>query len=392
MHAYRNKGESMKLNSIQHFILFCILMIHIVFSIQACESEPEITDQPFPYHTIVSDTVFNQEVRIIGEEYNNALLENCVIENIAYESNGILLRDVSNVHIKGCTIRGSRSANSIEFGILLSAEGATDNVIIEDCLIEDTYIDGIHAAQRSQEDPPVNHTNLIIRNNIIRNVSHNMNWRGHYHGMYIQAQDFLIEGNTIYDVQDGNGISVRSSGIVRGNTVYNVGSGDPIRYYNDHMYGPSDTLIIENNICYDTAWESGQTGMISLIMDFTNEDFSVSNFTIRFNTLVIMDGSPYGFYVSDGFDDKYIEVYGNLVIQPDEKYLQGMESISMIEQNYVSPSLQGFVSVQEPYDFHLTESHPANGYATRLSSFPEMDVDGETRKSSNLDAGADQLL
>lgn len=382
----------MKLYNTPRFMFVCCFMIHIVLFIQACKSEPEISDQPFPYHTILSDTVFNQEVRIIGEEYNNTLLENCVIENIAYESNGILLRDVSNVHIKGCTIRGSGSANSIEFGILLSAEGSTDNVIIEDCLIENTYIDGIHAAQRSQEDPPVNHTNLIIRNNTIRNVSHNMNWRGHYHGIYIQTQDFLIEGNTIYNVQDGNGISVRSSGIVRGNTVYNVGSGDPIRYYNDHMYGPSDTLMIENNICYDSTWESGQTGMISLIMDFANEDFTVSNFTIRFNTLIILNGSPYGFYVSDGFEDKYIEVYGNLVIQPDEKYLQGMGSISMIEQNYVSPFLEGFISNQEPYDFHLTPSHPANDYAAGLSSYPAKDIDGEIRKSSNLDAGADQLL
>jgi len=65
----------------------------------------------------------------------------------------------------------------------------------------------------------------------------------------MQSSDFFIAGNTVTGPRAGNGISVRSSGVVRCNNVPGTSSaGKPaIRYFSDHPYGGSNELVIEYN-------------------------------------------------------------------------------------------------------------------------------------------------
>ena len=89
----------------------------------------------------------------------------------------------------------------------------------------------------------VDHHNLVIKENVIFDNGTN----DHEHNIYVQVADSLIENNTMYN-SSGNGISIRSTGVVRNNVIWNSAKSC-IRYFNDHAPGPPDTLIIENNYC-----------------------------------------------------------------------------------------------------------------------------------------------
>ena len=186
---------------------------------------------------------------------------------------------------------------------------------------------------------------------------------------------------------DGNGISVRSTGIVRKNIIMDVGSGDPIRYFNDHAAGSSNTVLIENNICYDPTSRAGQQGMVTLAFSAGNDSFMAENFIVRFNTLVVLENGPYAITLHEQFDSKNVAVYGNLLVGHKERYIGGEANSE--SKNYMTRSLEGFRDPSQ-YDFHLNGEHPANGYATGLTQYPQDDFDGDVRAIADMDAGADQ--
>jgi hypothetical protein len=64
----------------------------------------------------------------------------------------------------------------------------------------------------------IRHTNLQIIDNQLNNTGTSRK-SGSTHGLYVQAQDFVIEGNRISGGRDGNGISVQSSGAVACNEI-----------------------------------------------------------------------------------------------------------------------------------------------------------------------------
>ncbi len=69
------------------------------------------------------------------------------------------------------------------------------------------------------------------------------------HPIYRQSSDFFIAGNTISGLREGNGISIRSSGVVRCNNVSgaSITERPAIRYFSDHAAGVSNELVIEYN-------------------------------------------------------------------------------------------------------------------------------------------------
>ena len=183
---------------------------------------------------------FDQTTSLLldGPEWDNTLVRNCRVHDTG--GVGILVRNVRNVVIQNCEVW------NVDLGIQAGPTGGTEDITIDGNYVHDTQRTGIGASQRSADG--VHQKNMRILNNRIENTGLGFT-DGHAHPIYVQSQDFLIEGNVISESRDGNGISVRSSGIVRCNRVSGISSADKpaLRYYSDHQTGPSNTLLIEHN-------------------------------------------------------------------------------------------------------------------------------------------------
>lgn len=327
---------------------------------------------------IIENEEFTEPL-VLGEGDDNTLIINSVFHDI--DGDAIVLGNVSNVYIKNCTIYEVNGN-----GIVLRSMQATDKVTIDDCEIHDTTLNGVIAKQGPEEG--VDHTRLIIKNNTLySNGTNELD-----HALYILAQDSRIENNTIYK-STGNGISIRSSGIVTGNRIWDVDKSC-IRYFSDNLKGPSNTLIIENNTCHLTEAGSESPGISLLLWEDAPLNWIVDNYIIRFNTVVMFIDQRTGIAVeSDELDAKNISVYGNIVINTQN--IQAAihnEYIDYFSSNYISTNLTGFIDVQKPpYDFHLTAHSPAVEYANKELDFPTYDADGKLRSVGDLDAGAYQL-
>jgi parallel beta-helix repeat protein len=221
------------------------------------------------YTRVVENLVLSDTLRIEGAEWNNTLIRNVTIKGAS--GDGIFLRDVSNVRIENSTIENVGGS-----GIRLSSSGSTSDVTIANNTIKNVTANGISAAQRFEDG--VDHLGLKVLNNRIDTTG--LSKAGGYdHGIYVQTSDFLIEGNTVLNSVDGNGISVRSSGIVRSNVVDGAGKSG-IAYYSDHMRGPSDKLVIDNNYVRDWGQNKDLSGI-----DLKSSDTSqaVHNFILSNN-------------------------------------------------------------------------------------------------------------
>ena len=236
-----------------------------------------------------------------GRRWNNTLVRNCRVHDTG--GAGIYIRNVRNVVVHNCEVW------NVKKGIKASSTGSTEDVTIDGNYIHDIGGIGISAAQRTADGG--DQKNIRILNNRIENTGLTPD-NGHTHPIYVQSRDFLIEGNVISGIRDGNGISVRSSGIIRCNRVSGVSSaGKPgIRYFSDHNTGPSDTLLIERNIVADdtigidlkppTKRYDGRRGLGHV----------VKNFVIRNNEIQ----APVAIRIARDYeaDEFSVRVYGNL--------------------------------------------------------------------------------
>jgi len=343
---------------------------------------------PGQWDTIIENKDFTSSLKLdTGDD--NTLIINSKFHDIV--GRGIQIRNVSNVYIKDCEIYNIRNGTVQGNGIHLRSTGSTDRVTIDGCFIHDIEADGIHS---NSGDETTTHTNLVIKNNTIYDTGTKIR-DGHYHPIYLQTSHFILENNVLYNSLGGNGLSVRSSGIIRGNLVLGNTQKSGIRYYSDHDAGPSDILIIENNVIYEgtPSTSPGNHPLISLL--YASAGTLVSNYIIRFNTIVSNDPDRYGFSVmSSQFDSKNVEVYGNIIINTENSgRVFDTRYVDYNSRNYTSTTADGFVNANIfPYDFHLTIDSPARGWATGEANFPAIDLDGEARPSEDgqLDAGADQ--
>ena len=333
-------------------------------------------------------------IYLTDPSWNNTLIKNCTIHNTGSGNDGIFLRSVSNVRIENCIIYDIDGQG----GIRLSIYGdGTDSVQIINNTLYNLQENGINAPQRSQASPPIDQRNLEIKGNTIFNTGLGSS-SGLHHPIYCQASDFTIKNNIIYGERDGNGISVRSSGVISGNIVSGKSKANKpaIRYYSDHFKGNSDTLLVENNIVYN---DSSNAHTLD-IFDFANlyqngvgTTHIVKNFNIRFNTIISLQSSKYGLKVSDDFNQSGFSVLveGNIIVNTNSlSKCISVPNNAVAKYNLLEGQLNNFQSGTLPYDFHITNSHNAyNFVGSNSTNFPVLDIDGEMRSPGALDAGAD---
>lgn len=233
------------------------------------------------YSRVIENVVLTDTLKLNGPEWNNTLVRNVTILNTG--GDGIFLQNVKNVRIENSTIHDVSGS-----GIRLSMSGSTSDVQIVDNNIYNIGRNGINAGQRIENG--VDHLGLKIIGNTVDNTGTSGNG-GLLHGMYIQGSDFLIEGNHITGSTDGNAISVRTSGIIRDNVIEGTGKSG-ISYFADHMTGPSDTLVIENNIVMDTGNRESRNDID--LLSVPDKGNVVHNFVIRNNTLTDNSGASVG--------------------------------------------------------------------------------------------------
>ncbi len=273
---------------------------------QSCDTPATVYD-PASFDHVFDGIERTSTLRLDGHQWDNTLVRNCKIHDTG--GNGIFIKNVDNVVIQNCEIY------NVENGVKTSSVGGSTNVVIDGCFIHEVSEDGIKTNQHFPNS--IDTPGVIIRNNRITNVGLGQTTYGR-HPLYIQTQDFLIENNTIYGARHGNGISIRSSGIVRCNTVSGTSELNKpgIRYFSDNEKGPSNLLVIEhNNVVSDTTGINLYKPAIRKYDGQSPPDHVAKNFIIRYNTV---DGSP-DIEVARAYDDPIytVQVYDN-PIGPNE--------------------------------------------------------------------------
>lgn len=319
------------------------------------------------FRLVVEGLFSQEEVRLIGSAWDDVWIRGCTVSGSP--DDGIFLRDVRHVRISGCSIERIGGQG----GIRLSVSGGTEGVELLDNALRDLALNGINVPQRSDEG--IDHPGLIVRGNRIERAG--LEGRGGlHHGMYVQSSGFVIEDNVVVDTHDGNGISVRSHGIVRGNAVYGYGQTG-IRYYDDHD-GAGGTLVVENNLV------GGEGTGISLLKSEVDPSFTVDGWVLRHNTVVSTEAPAIA--RDPAFPDTLaLEATGNLLLSetPTEGLPLGRNVIGAVDQ---------FLSLDpNAPDLHLVGPHPERG-AVDGGEAPAWDVDGDPRPASGRDPGADQVL
>lgn len=230
---------------------------------------------------VIEDLVLDRTLRLDGPRWNGAVVRNVTIRGVA--GDGIFVKDVENLRIENCTITDVSGR-----GIKLSVQGSSRGVQILGNRIANTGLDGIIAGQRHARG--IDHRQLVLRDNEVANTGL-LGSRGLTHGIYVQSSDFLIEGNRVINARDGNGISVRSSGVVRDNVVRGTGKSG-IAYYSDHMRGPSDRLVIEGNHVTEAGRRQRRDAID--LLGVPEPDLVVHYFIIRNNVVSGSRGSAIG--------------------------------------------------------------------------------------------------
>ncbi|MCT4604350.1 MAG: right-handed parallel beta-helix repeat-containing protein [Marinifilum sp.] len=319
---------------------------------------------------VIEGQTFTEQMIIDGEENNGLIIRNCTFENTG--DHGIIIKNVDDLLIQNCTFRNLKYT-----AIRFWHDCESNNVIVEDNEIYNIDANGIHSAET--------HYNTIIRNNKIYDVALEPEYGSH--GMYFYGKDFLIEGNTVYNVGvqvgKGAGINVRTAGIVRKNKVYNAHKHG-ISYSCNHP-GYNGTLLIENNVVYDNK----QRGIN--IYDGPDES-KIGKAIIRFNTVISTSNEAPIWINTGGYPNATFEVYANVLINTggSSVFVKGSSShpIEFESKNLTATNDVGFENF-EARDLRIKSSSSAKNYAVGLSDYPKDDINNaDVRKEKSLDAGA----
>ncbi|MEO1026378.1 MAG: right-handed parallel beta-helix repeat-containing protein [Pseudomonadota bacterium] len=247
------------------------------------------------YKHVVENQTFNSDFDAKSDTlYVNSTFKRNVdvsdVSNVAFVNStftnrrgyGISIADASNIKIAGSTFRKIRDT-----AILLRRSGSTRNVSIFNNDIAEIGGDGIHAAKRFKRN--VDHINLVIYDNKVRDVG--LKKKDLYHGIYTQSSEVKIINNHVSGFVDGNGISIRSDGVVWGNYINIVSGrdkGSGIKYFSDHKTGKSKTLTIaDNTVIGSRLYSAIQFDMAEQVIpnNIAPQDFVVNHFRVLRNNV-----------------------------------------------------------------------------------------------------------
>ncbi|WP_299249591.1 T9SS type A sorting domain-containing protein [uncultured Aquimarina sp.] len=342
---------------------------------------------------------------------DNVLFYNCTFHDMEDVSQALFLRSCKNVLIKDCKfynintkkdgkiikledcqetiVDNNELYNQISKGhstALWIGRSDSKNITLSNNYIHDVSGNGIATGGCSScqgeniftHDIPV--PGLKILNNRIYNIGLSPDEQGNSpkHGMYIKAQDFLIEGNVVVNSHDGVGISVRSTGIVRGNFVKNTKLGG-IGGSFMKPEGASKKLIIENNVVIQ-RWNSN-VNYGDLIRNVCCGSYPkrYNNSYIRFNTMVAYENiNP---NVSLTYPDEgrrsNDRVYGNILVdlRNAPSFFKRSDKIEYNSNNFMITNLNDFVDPEND-DFRLKATSDLIDNIQSEQDFPTTDKDG----------------
>lgn len=217
------------------------------------------------------------------------------------------------------------AGNSSHLGNAIGIGNDTRGVLIEDCLVEQTFDSGISPQTFNSGDVVCD---VVIRNNTIRSC-------GFYsievstHGTGATVRDVLIEGNHISDAGDCFGYPIHVNRF-RGIGIIETGTTNII-----------DNVVVRNNIVenMEDTFGSGNGATAYLSTEGTNIDFSgniarncerhgfylpigasisPSDVTVKGN---IVDGCASGIFVNGSVTATQIDLIGNKITNCDDALL-----------------------------------------------------------------------
>ena len=335
----------------------------ISFALFLCGCKKTQTLEPTDH---LSGETFHTDLRVVGHEFDGLIIENCV-----FDGGELYLSEVDSVVIRNCTFR-----NQKKNGIRIGFGGQASRITVEESSFTDIGYNGID----SHEDAP----DCIIRNCYFENCALSdigAAMGQPHHAIYWKGKNVQILNNEFRtgEQRTGNAISHRSSGIISGNIIFNANKFG-IMYFADHPGG--DSLFIENNFLVKCA------NGIALATP-GNLSYHNKNVHVRFNSLYNAD--TYSIFVGAEYESTTdVQVYGNVVVQSDGNYLQTSFPVNTFN-NLTSTNDIGFVDASNG-DLHLKSSSSAIGFCSGLTSYPVSDIDGDSRNSATLDAGADEHI
>eukprot|EP01084_Bolivina_argentea_P049840 91669_1 len=214
-------------------------------------------------------------------------------------------------------------------------------------------------------------------------------------GIYLEKGDnFLIKGNTIYNIgnSNGRGIHVKAYGEIISNIIYDINGlskGRGIQTQGDTTNSASNTLLIENNIIFDTALDC-----INLYPGTNQFDKII----IRFNTII--NTQNYRTIKNEANAANVVNIYCNINIDASGNYLTTPTfAYNNLQRTTTNINQIKFISAADSSnlgsnsDFHLDIGSPAIGYCNGLDtvnhplSNPSIDKDAISRVSP-YDVGA----
>ena len=312
---------------------------------------------------IVENQTFTDTLTIDSKDWDNAIIRNNIFMN--QSDKGLHISNVHNLLIENNEFFGMQS-NAIK--LRDDQKRGTYNVTIKGNNFHDINDTPILVGEPNIDTK--------ITNNRFENVALGMDGNKK-HAVYLKGPDFLVEGNTIVGVRSANGVSARTAGTVRGNLIMNNAS-DGIKYYSSSRVKGSGILIIENNVVVN----NGHGGITFSSGDGVKIDRAI----VRFNTVV---NNSRGMWIYENLSSIDIQIYGNIFIEGNEKYLYLATQPSLNKDNLTDSSDIGFVNFAE-HNFKLTQSSKARNFVSSIPDVPPYDFSGNPMGSEPFDAGAYQ--
>lgn len=202
------------------------------------------------YTTIIENETFTSQQRFEGSTFNNTLVRNCKFLNVNISTGAVLIKGVQNFRFEGNTIDGVTGGA----GLYFSATEGTNNVWIVNNDILNVDKQGIFIPQRgSGGSVSVDHTALRLLNNRVSKTGRAVDTPGTVHGIDCQATDVLLQGNTVVDSYDGDGINVSSSCTLKTNRVERPARSG-IAYVAEHVAGSGRAILMDGNEVYNAGF------------------------------------------------------------------------------------------------------------------------------------------